>query len=89
MVSIRLARGGVKKRPFYHIVITDSRNSRDGRFIERLGFFDPISGGKSEQLRLDLDRINYWISIGAKASDRVLTLIKKYKNHLSFDGHVK
>ena len=77
MVSIRLSRGGVKKRPFYHIVATDSRNRRDGRYIERLGFFNPFAAGKEEPLRLDLARANYWISVGAKPSDRVAQLMKK------------
>ncbi|HHB91826.1 MAG TPA: 30S ribosomal protein S16 [Thioploca sp.] len=78
MVSIRLTRGGAKKRPFYHIVVTDSRNRRDGRFIERLGFFNPIAKGNDEPLRLNLERANYWIGVGAKPSDRVANLIKSY-----------
>ncbi|MBE9562805.1 MAG: 30S ribosomal protein S16 [Proteobacteria bacterium] len=78
MVSIRLTRGGAKKRPFYHIIVTDSRNRRDGRFIERLGFFNPIAKGKDEPLRLDLERANYWISVGAKPSERVASLIRSY-----------
>jgi small subunit ribosomal protein S16 len=77
MVSIRLSRGGVKNRPFYHIVVTDSRNRRDGRYIERLGFFNPFAVGKGEPLRLDLARANYWIGVGAKPSDRVAQLIKQ------------
>lgn len=77
MVTIRLARGGSKKRPFYQVVVTDSRNSRDGRFIERLGFFNPIATGNAERLRLDLDRINHWIGVGATVSDRVSQLIKE------------
>jgi small subunit ribosomal protein S16 len=75
MVSIRLARGGAKKRPFYHIVVTDSRNRRDGRYIERVGFFNPVARGAEEPLRIDLERIDYWISQGAKASDRVSKLV--------------
>jgi small subunit ribosomal protein S16 len=78
MVSIRLSRGGAKKRPFYHIVVTDSRNRRDGRFIERLGFFNPIASGKEEPLRLNLARANYWLSVGAQPSERVSKLIKDY-----------
>ena len=77
MVTIRLARGGSKKRPFYQVVVTDSRNPRDGRFIERVGFFNPIAQGKAEELRLDLDRVNYWVGLGATVSDRVNTLIKQ------------
>ena len=76
MVTIRLARGGQKSRPFYHIVVTDSRNSRDGRYIERLGFFNPIARGNEERLRLDEERIAYWRSVGAQPSERVARLIK-------------
>jgi len=77
MVSIRLTRGGAKKRPFYHIVVTDSRNRRDGRFIERLGFFNPSACGKEVKLNLNQDRIDFWVSKGAKASERVAGLIKQ------------
>jgi small subunit ribosomal protein S16 len=77
MVVIRLARGGAKKRPFYNIVVTDSRNKRDGRFIERLGFFNPIAAGKEETLRLDQQRLGYWLGQGALASERVAHLIKQ------------
>ncbi len=76
MVTIRLARGGSKKRPFYHIVVADKRCKRDGRFIERIGFFNPVAQGKEEKLRLDLDRIAHWESKGAQASERVSQLIK-------------
>ena len=76
MVSIRLSRGGSKKRPFYHVVVTDSRNSRDGRYIERVGFFNPGAAGSEEELRINNDRIEHWISKGAQPSDRVLSLIK-------------
>ncbi|PHM29744.1 30S ribosomal protein S16 [Xenorhabdus budapestensis] len=79
MVTIRLARGGAKKRPFYQVVVTDSRNARDGRFIERVGFFNPIASGNAEALRLDLDRIEHWIGLGASVSDRVAALIKNAK----------
>lgn len=77
MVTIRLARGGAKKRPFYQVVVTDSRNARDGRFIERVGFFNPIASGQAESLRLDLDRIKHWTDLGATVSDRVAALIKE------------
>jgi len=77
MVTIRLARGGAKKRPFYSIVVTDSRNRRDGRFIERLGFFNPVANGKEERVRMDRERVEYWLSKGAKASERVAGLIKQ------------
>ncbi|AEC17573.1 30S ribosomal protein S16 [Gallibacterium anatis] len=79
MVTIRLSRGGAKKRPFYQIVVADSRYPRDGRFIERIGFFNPIASGKAERLRIDLDRVNDWVSKGASLSDRVATLVKEAK----------
>jgi len=77
MVSIRLSRGGAKKRPYYHVVVTDSRNRRDGRFIERLGFFNPLAKGKEVGLKLDTDRIEYWVSKGAQKSERVTQLVKQ------------
>ncbi len=79
MVVIRLARGGQKDRPFYHVVVTDSRNSRDGRYIERLGFFNPLAKGSEERLRLDAERIEHWQSKGAQPSERVAKLIKDAK----------
>jgi small subunit ribosomal protein S16 len=77
MVTIRMARGGAKKRPFYHIVVTDSRNRRDGRFIERLGFFNPIAKANEEPMRINRERVDYWLSQGAQASDRVASLLKQ------------
>ncbi len=77
MVSIRLARTGAKKRPFYHVVVTDSRAPRDGRYIERVGFFNPVAKGKEERLRLDNERIEYWQGHGALPTDRVSSLIKE------------
>ncbi len=77
MVKIRLATAGAKKRPFYHIVVTDSRNARDGRFIERVGFFDPVAKGAGERLRLDQGRIDHWVSVGAQVSERVSSLVKE------------
>lgn len=79
MVSIRLSRGGAKKRPFYHIVVTDQRNRRDGRYIERLGYFNPIAVDAKDQMRVDLSRVDYWISQGAQPSDRVSSLVKGYR----------
>jgi small subunit ribosomal protein S16 len=79
MVSIRLSRGGAKKRPFYHIVVTDQRNRRDGRYIERLGYFNPIAADGKDQIRIDLSRIDYWVGQGAQPSDRVKSLLKGYK----------
>ena len=77
MVTIRLSRGGAKKRPFYQIVVADSRSPRDGRFIERIGFFNPIAQGKAERVRIDLDRVNHWVGQGASLSDRVANLVKE------------
>ncbi len=77
MVTIRMARGGAKKRPFYHIVVADSRNKRDGRFIERVGFFNPVARGNEERLRIDRERVDHWISQGAQTSDRVAKLLKE------------
>ncbi len=79
MVRIRLSRGGATKRPFYHIVVTDGRSRRDGRYIERLGFFNPIAAGSEEKLKVDLDRTDYWLSKGAQASDRVVKLLSDYR----------
>lgn len=76
MVTIRLARGGSKKRPFYHLTVTDSRSARDGRYIERIGFFNPIARGQEERLRVDNDRVDYWVGQGAQLSDRVAKLLK-------------
>ncbi len=77
MVTIRMARGGSKKSPFYNIVVTDNRNRRDGRYLERVGFFNPLARGQEEQLRLDTSRIDYWLGQGAKASERVTKLLKQ------------
>lgn len=79
MVVIRLARGGAKKRPFYSVVVADSRTRRDGRFIERVGFYNPIAGEGEEGVRLALDRINFWQERGAKLSDTVSMLVKRNK----------
>jgi small subunit ribosomal protein S16 len=75
MLTIRLSRVGAKKRPFYQVTVTDSRSSRDGRFIERVGFFNPIASGKEERIRLDLERIDHWVKNGAQLSDRVAKLV--------------
>ncbi|MEK9748355.1 MAG: 30S ribosomal protein S16 [Pseudomonadales bacterium] len=83
MVTIRLARGGSKKRPFYHITVADSQRSRNGRFVERVGFFNPIAQGADEKMRLDLDRIEFWIRQGAQPSERVASLIKRYRKAAS------
>ena len=77
MVTIRLSRGGAKKKPFYHVVVTDSRMRRDGRYIERIGFFNPVARGAEKRLELSLDRVDHWVSQGAGTSDRVTSLIKE------------
>ena len=77
MVVIRLARGGAKKRPFFNIVVADSHNRRDGRFIERVGFYNPIANEGDESLRVALDRISFWQQRGAKLSDTVAGLVKR------------
>ena len=77
MLTIRLARAGAKKRPFFHITVADSRKPRDGRFVERVGYFNPISKGKGVRLEINQERIDYWLSQGAQVSERVLTLIKE------------
>lgn len=83
MVVIRLARTGSKKRPFYHLSVADQRFPRDGRFIERVGFFNPVARGQEEGVRVDLERIEYWISKGAQPSDRVAKLIKEAKKQIA------
>jgi small subunit ribosomal protein S16 len=77
MVTIRLARGGSKKRPFYHIHVTDSRKARDGRYIERIGFFNPVARGQEERLRVDVERVQHWVGQGAGLSERVSNLVKE------------
>ena len=79
MLTIRLARAGAKKRPFYHVSVADSRMPRDGRFVERVGYYNPIASGQEVHLELDVERIDYWISKGAQPSDRVLNLLKQNK----------
>ena len=79
MVTIRLSRGGSKKNPFYHVDVKDSRRSRDGRYIERVGFFNPGARGGEERLRIDLDRIEHWLGHGANTSDRVAALVKELR----------
>ena len=77
MVVIRLARGGAKKRPFYNVVVTDSRSRRDGRFIERVGFYNPVAAAHEEGLRIAHDRVAYWREHGAKLSDTVTMLVAR------------
>lgn len=77
MVKIRLTRGGAKKRPFYHIVVTDQRNKRDGRSIERLGYYNPVAHGNEKRVELNTDRVNHWVSQGAQLTDKVRMLVKE------------
>ena len=79
MVIIRLQRRGAKKRPFYHVVVADSRRALSGRFIENVGFYNPIAAGQEEKLKLNLESIEKWQAIGAQLSDRVAYLVKSYK----------
>ena len=78
MVTIRLSRGGAKARPFYHVVVTDSRNKRDGRFIERLGFFNPIAVSHEVPFKVARERYDYWVATGAQPSERVAQLVKQH-----------
>ena len=79
MVIIRLSRGGTTKRPFYHIVATDRRNRRDGRYLERLGFFNPIASGPDPKIQVDIGRVDYWVGCGALLSDRVAALLESHR----------
>lgn len=78
MVTIRLQRRGGKKEPFYHVVVTDSRRAGGGS-LEQVGFYNPVARGSSEELRLDLARVDYWVGVGAQVSDRVAQLVKGYR----------
>ena len=77
MVKIRLARGGAKKRPFYHVIVTDSRNARDGRNIERVGFYNPVAQGGEKRVELNVERVQHWIKNGAQLTDKVAVLYKE------------
>ena len=77
MVKIRLTRGGAKKRPFYHIIVTDSRSARDGRNIERVGYYNPVAQGAEQRVVLDTTRVDHWVSQGAQMSDKVRNLYKE------------
>ena len=79
MVTIRLSRGGAKKAPFYHVVATDSRNRRDGRYLERLGYYNPMAKGDAIETNIDLSRVDYWVGHGAQMSDRVKQIVKTYR----------
>ncbi|TAK38110.1 MAG: 30S ribosomal protein S16 [Lysobacteraceae bacterium] len=77
MVKIRLTRGGAKKRPFYHIIVTDSRSARDGRNIERVGYYNPVATGAEKRVEMDLPRIQHWLGQGAQLTDKVADLYKQ------------
>lgn len=77
MVKIRLSRGGAKARPFYHIVVADERSGRDGRNIERVGFYNPVAAGQERPLEVKLDRVDHWIGVGAQMTDKVRSLVKQ------------
>lgn len=79
MVTIRLARHGGKKKPFYHVTVAERSAKRDGRFIERLGFYNPVARGREEELRIDLGRLDYWLSNGAQPTDRVRQLVARWR----------
>lgn len=83
MVTIRLQRTGAKKRPFYHIVATDSRSARDGGYLERLGFYNPVAKGKEEALRMDMERVDHWLGHGAQTSESVGGLLKTYRKQVA------
>ena len=83
MVVIRLSRGGAKNRPFYNIVVADSRNPRDGRFVERVGFYNPLAKDGEEGVRIAMDRLTYWQGKGAQASDTVMRLVRKHGKKVS------
>ncbi|GAB1595851.1 30S ribosomal protein S16 [Lysobacter claricitrinus] len=77
MVKIRLTRGGAKKRPFYHIIVTDSRSARDGRNIERVGYYNPVAAGNDKRVELNVERVQHWIGHGAQMTDKVADLYKQ------------
>ncbi|CAN7232778.1 small subunit ribosomal protein S16 [Pseudoxanthomonas japonensis] len=79
MVKIRLTRGGAKKRPFYHIIVTDSRSARDGRNIERVGFYNPVAAGAEKRVELNIARVDHWVGNGAQLTEKVRNLYKEVK----------
>lgn len=83
MVKIRLSRGGAKARPFYHIVVTDERSARDGRNIERVGFYNPIAAGQERPLEVNIERVDHWVGVGAQMTDKVRNLVKQARKQQS------
>ena len=83
MVTIRLTRRGGKNQPFYHVVVTDSRERQGGSSLELVGYFNPVARGKDTRLKLDLDRIDHWLGVGAKESDRVHHLVASYRKEVA------
>jgi small subunit ribosomal protein S16 len=77
MVKIRLTRGGAKKRPFYHIIVTDQRSARDGRNIERVGYYNPVAAGNEKRIELNIARVDHWVGLGAQLTDKVRNLYKE------------
>jgi small subunit ribosomal protein S16 len=86
MVTIRLTRRGARNQPFYHVVVTDSRKRQGGKSIEQVGFFNPTARKNDPKLRLDLERIDYWIGKGAQQSERVGSLVKSYRKQAVANG---
>ncbi len=86
MVKIRLARAGANKRPFYHVVVADSRAKRDGRHIERVGYFNPLAEGGDARLRLDMERVELWLGRGAQMTDRVRSLLREWRKLKASEG---
>lgn len=80
MVVIRLSRSGAKKKPFYHLVVCDKRSRRDGKYIERIGFFNPVAAGQATKLRIATERYQHWLSVGAQTSPRVASLYKQFNS---------
>ena len=85
MVTIRLARHGAKKRPFYHLTVADSRSSRDGRFIERVGYFNPLARGEEQALSVNQERVDYWLGVGAQPTLRVKQLLRQARDQAQAD----
>ena len=83
MVVIRLSRSGAKKKPFYHMVVTDSRKRRDGNYIERIGYYNPVARGAELKLHLDYQKLDHWQKMGAQLSDRVKSLVKEYQKTMN------